>query len=365
MKCLNVASIQAVADREASAGEMAHAASCARCAGLVREREARTAFIVSAMNAVPSLSPAVGRRVEHALARGSGTGATRLRSTDPKAAWRPVVWSAAALAALTILGVLFVAPALKGPSTVSAAEILARSAGRLAERLTTGVEYLEYELTLDGMPRDLMPDHADGTYRVKQIIDHDTPGRYHVAAYGPDGRVLTAVAQDPANDRRVMTLRVEDQPFRFEVTLPDHMTLSPPEMERLYMETCVRMMQVSGDQQLQVIGSADGTQYLIEVPKVSAETLSAVWDLEEARVLIDATDYHIVELSAKGRFLKQPYSMSYRLISRAIATQANASEFDLPGDDSAIRIGGSGSAIPVRDALVLALRELARVKQAR
>jgi hypothetical protein len=332
----------------------------------VRDREARTASIVSAMNAVPPLPPGLGRRVEQAMALGSGLGATRLRSTDTTPAWRPAVWSAGAVAALAILGVLFVLPAIKGPATVSASEILARSAGRLAER-PTGVEYLEYELRLDGIPREMMPDHANGAYRVKQVIDHDTPGRYYVAAYGPDGRVLTAVAQDPASNRRVMTLRVDDQPFRFEVTLPANMTLSPPEMERLYMEASVLMMQASGDQQLQVIGSGGGTQYLIEVPKVSGETLNGVWDLEEARVLIDATDYHIVELSAKGSFLKQPYSMSYRLISRAIALQMTAqpSEFEVPLDGSAIRIDGSGSAIPMRDALVLGLRELARAKQGR
>jgi hypothetical protein len=367
MKCLNDARIQAVADNEASAEDIAHAVSCATCGRLVRDREARTAAIVSAMNALAPPPQAVSRRVEQTVASGAGTGATRLRNPgSPPRAWRPAVWSAGAVAAATLVVILFVVPMFKGPSTVSASEVLARSAGRLAERLTTGVEYLEYELTLDGMPRELMPDHPDGAYRVKQLIDHDTPGRYYLATYAPDGRVLTALAQDPVAHRRVMTIRVEDQPFRFEVSLPDDMTMSAPEMERLHMQASVTMMQASGNQQLQVIEHGGERQYLIEVPRVSGQALNDIWDLVEARVLIDASDYHIVEFAVKGTFLRQPYSVSYRLISRAIAAQMSvpAGEFEVPDDGGAIRIDGDGSAIPLRDALVLALRELARAKQA-
>jgi hypothetical protein len=217
------------------------------------------------------------------------------------------------------------------------------------------------------MPREMMPDHVDGAYRVKQVIDHDTPGRYFLATYAPDGTVLSAVAQDPANHTRAMTLRVEGQLFRFDVTLPPNIILSPPEMERLHMEASVRMMQASGDQQLQIVDRDGERFYLIEVPKVTTQIENDVWDLTEARVLVDAHDYHIVEFSVRGRFLKQPYSVSYRLISRAIAAQADigADEFEVPSDGSAVRVVGDGSAIPMRDALVLALRELARVRQGR
>jgi hypothetical protein len=366
MKCLNDARIQAVADKEASADEMRHAASCERCAGLVRDRSARTAVIVSAMNAV-TLPPEVGRRVTQAMTRGAAGGATRLRNTGRSSrSWRPAIWSAGAVAAATLVVVMVVLPMFKGPTTVTASEVLARSAGRLAQQQTTGVELLEYELALDGMPRDMLPDHMDGAYRVKQIIDHDTPGRYHLATYAPDGSLLSAVAQDPVNHRRVMSLKVEGQVFRFVVTLPENMTMSLPEMERLHMEASVRMMQASGDQQLQIVGQGSDMQYLIQVPRISAQIQNDVWDLTEARVLVDAADYHVVEFAVKGTFLKQPYSVSYRLIARALAAQADVQpdEFEVPADANAIRIDGTGSAIPVRDALVLALRELARTRQA-
>jgi hypothetical protein len=368
MKCLNDAQIQALVDDEAAEDIRRHAAACARCGERLRARESLTTALVDAMNVPAALPPRLRHRVDEAIAAGGSAGATRLRSSaPPRRAWRPAIWSAGAVAAATVTAILVVAPMIKGPSMVSAAEVLARSAGQLAERVTTGFEYLEYELTLDGVPREMLPDHIDGAYRVKQVIDHDTPGRYFLATYGPDGTVISALAQDPANHRRVMSVRVAGQPFRFEVIVPEHVVLSPPEMQRLHMEASVTMMQASGDQHLRVIETPDGPQYLIEVPSVSSQTPNAVWDLAEARVLVDASDYHIVEFFARGTFLKQPYSVSYRLINRSIGTEmtVQASEFELPEDATAIRIQGQGSAIPLRDLLVLALRELARAKQAR
>jgi hypothetical protein len=310
--------------------------------------------------------PGVSRRVEQALAEASRHGATRLRDAGAAQPWRRAAWSAAAVAAATLVAIVLVAPAIRDSTTVSASEILARSADRLAQPATSGVELLEYELTLDGVPRAMMPDHVDGAYRVRQVIDHDQPGRYFVATYDASGRLHSSVAQDPANKRRVMTVRLEDQAYRFEFTLPSDVMLSPPELERLHMEATVGMMQASGAHDLQVIETAAGRQYRIEVPHVNAQAANAVWDLTEARVVVDADDYHIVEFAATGTFLKQPYSVSYRLISRALAKhlEVRESDFDLPPDADAIRFQGDGSAIPLRDVVVLALRELARARRA-
>ena len=368
MRCLNDVQVQAVVDGEAAHDVRQHAAACPRCSGRVRDRETLTASIGQAMNIAVSVPPALARRVEQALTDGSTQGATRLRNNRPqRLLWRRAAWSGAAVATATLVAIVFVAPVIRGPATVSAAEILAKSVSRLTERVTDGVEYLEYELTLDGVPREMMPDHVDGSYRVRQVIDHTTAGRYLVAAYDASGALTTLVAQDPASRRRTMLVRLNQQPFRFEFTLPEHMMLSPPEIQRLHMEASVAMMQVGGDQRLQVIESSTGRQYRIEVPRLTAVTPNAVWDLTEAQVVVDANDYHIVEFAVKGTFLKQPYSVSYRLISRAIAARVSvdAAEFEVPHDPGAIAIEGEGSAIPARDVAVVALRELARAKQAR
>ena len=43
-----------------------------------------------------------------------------------------------------------------------------------------------------------------------------------------------------------------------------------------------------------------------------------MWDLTEARVLIDARDYRVTEFAVSGSFLKQAYSLSYKLISHSV-----------------------------------------------
>jgi hypothetical protein len=368
MRCLNDVEIQAVVDHEAPEDVRRHVEACARCADRVRDREKLMAAVAAAISFPIDVPAGVVRRVEQALVEGSSQGATRLRGDAPQRnAWRRTAWSAAGVAAATLIAIVFVAPMFKGPSTVTAAEILARSVDRLSQTATTGVESLEYELAVDGMTREMMPDQANGVYRVQQVIDHDVTGRYLLATYGPDGQLLSSVAQDPASHQRVMAVQLDGQWYRFELTVPENVTLSPPEIERLHMQASVAMMQASGNQQLHVIESGSGRQYRIQVPRVSAQTPNAVWDLEDAQVLIDATDYHIVEFAVKGTFLKQAYSVSYKLIRRAVMTQAEvpAGTFEVPNEAGAITIKGEGSAIPARDALVGALRELARAKQAR
>lgn len=368
MTCLNDAQIQAVVDNEAADEIRQHARTCGRCGERVRERETVMARIRQTIDEPTAVPSHVKRRVEQMLADASGQGATRLRSG--RAAQKPshrTFWSAVAVAAATLVVIFFVAPMIKGPATVSAAEILAASANRLAQPDTNGVEFLEYELTLDGVPRGLMPDHANGTYRVKQVIDHAVAGHYRLATYAADGQLLSALAQDPATGRRVMAVRVENQPYRFDFSVPGDVSLSVPEMERLHMEASVAMMQASGNQHLQVIDGASGRQYRIDVPKVTAGTQGIVWDLTEAQVVIDAGDYRIIQFAVKGTFLKQPYSVSYRLINREMKMQAevSADDFDVAEEPGAITFEGEGTAIPAGDALIVALRELAKLKQAR
>jgi hypothetical protein len=385
MNCLSSAQIQSLVDGEAVVvdkdGEApddvrAHVASCAHCQGRVRERAIVMQTIAGAMSRPADLPPDMRVRIERTLAEGATPGATRLRgnpagrwsgSRAPQRAQRAqrAMWSAAAVAAATLIAVVFVAPIVKGPATVSAAEILARSATLLAASVNSGIEVLEYDLALDGVPREMMPDHADGVYRVKQIIDHDANGRYLLATHGPDGRLLSSVAQDPATRRRIVAVLVDDQPYRFGFNVPESVALSLPEMERLHMQASVTMMQASGDKSLQVMETPAGRQYRIHVPQMSGQTSTAVWDLTEAEVVVDASDYHIVEFAVKGSFLKQPYSVSYRLISRTLGAQVTADAFEVPRDPRAIEIEGEGSAIPARDVVVATLREYARLKAQR
>ncbi len=364
MTCLNTSQIQAVADGEAPDDLRQHAAACPRCAARVRERRSATAAMQDFLGGETAMPPRLARQIEAALAGQEAPGATRLRPHAAPPRHR-AFWSASVAVAATLVAIVFIAPIIREPATVSAAEILAASATRLAQPVTSGVEMLEYELVLDGVPRDLMPDQANGTYRVRQVIDHDRRGRFRYSSYAPNGQLLTSIGQDPAERRRVMAIQLNDQAYRFEFTLPAETPISLPEMEKLHMQASVSMMLASGKQSLQEIDTPDGKAYRIEVPRVTATATNAVWDLTEAQVVVDADDYRILELAVKGAFLQQPYSVSFRLLTRDVASAVPPEEFEVPEDPSAITFSGEGTAVPARDALLAALDELARMKKGR
>lgn len=369
MACLNEIQIQAVADGEGGALERAHVATCGACAARVATRQQQIGDLERTLNA-PAMPPSLSARVETALATGA-SGATRLRAVP--GARRPARWiySGFAIAVATIVAVLFVIPALrKRDATVSAAEILARSASQLAAAPASGVEVLVYELSLGGVPRDMMPAYGEsnGAYRIKQVIDHAVPGHYLFASYDAAGVQVSSVAQDPATGRRVMAMRLDGRPYRFEMTLPADRTLSLPDVQRLHMQASFALMQASGNQRLQILDTPDGRAYRIDVPRLSTSTPAAVWDLSEAHLIVDATDFHVVEFAVKGALLKQPYSFSYKLLSRDVheAGSVPPDEFEVPLEPGAIVLqGGEGSSIPAADAFVAALRELGRTRQAR
>ena len=366
--CLTDIQIQAVVDGEAGPFERAHVATCGACAARVARRQQQIAEIEHTLNAPVPVPPMVAERVRSSLATGTA-GATRLRrSSGGRRGW---IYSGFAVAAATLITVLFVAPALgKRDTTVSAAEILAKSASQLASAPPGKVDFLVYELSLDGVARDMMPDHGIGTgrYRVQEAIDHSVIGRFRLTSYDPSGVELSSLAQDPATGRRVMAVRVDGQLYRFETTLRAGETLSVPEIERLHMQASVALMQASGNQTVQIVDAPDGREYRIDVPRVSATTPAAVWDLTEAHLIVDASDFHVVELSVKGALLKQPYSFSYKLLTHDVQSPDSVAPdtFDVPVEPGAILIpAGDASPVPAADAFVAALRELAKARQGR
>ena len=366
MSCLTSVDLQALVDGEAGIDARLHVADCPACAARLRERERMIAAMTATFERTPAdLPPHLAHRVDAALIEGAAAGATRLR-LDARQPRRRAFWSASlAAVAATAIAIFFVAPLLKEPSTVSAAEILAASASRLHAPLT-GVEVLEYELVVDGMPREMMTDHDNGTYRVWKAIDHDHPGRFRFASFGTDGRPISSIAQDPLLNRRVMLMSVEGQAYRFETSLPADTGLSLPELERLHLEATISMMRASGNQLLQVVDAPDGQEYRVEVQQQAAgPSASPVWDLSSARLVIKAADYRITEFAVTGTVLKRPYSVSYKLISRTLGASLQADAFDVPQEPGQMAFTGEGSVVPTRDVMVLAFRELSRLKQAR
>jgi hypothetical protein len=365
MTCLTDGEVQALVDGEAGAGEQAHAASCEGCAARVREQRRRVDALLGAAAGAPAVPAGLESRVRTALGGASAvSGSTRLLGEPmPEVGWGRGMWRAG-LAAAALVAVLVVAPMLSGPATVSASEVLNKSLQALSRPAAAGVERLEYELTVEGIPREFMPDAPSGTYRIQELIDHDHPGRYRISTFGPDGRLMSALSEDPAAGRRLSTVRVDGKPFVFDFTTPSMPGLSLLELRQTHMEASIAAMQASGDQKLSEVDDG-GKAYLIQIPRVTASKGAALWDLEEARVLIDAGDFRIKEFSARGTLLKKAYSVSYRLIRREAraAGDVSAAEFDIPSEPEAIVLTGKGTANPGRDVMLAALREVAKSRK--
>ena len=209
MTCLDTAQIQAVADGEASEGLRNHAMSCPRCAARVRDRERAMAAMRHLVAVDMAIPTRLADQVEGALATSERPGATRLRTVTATPRRHRAFWSAGIAVAATLIAVILIAPVIREPATVSAGEILAASATRLAQPVTSGVETLEYELVLDGVPRELVPDQADGAYRVRQVIDHDRRGHFRYTSYTPDGQDI-----DPARAKLEAELFRADLEYR-------------------------------------------------------------------------------------------------------------------------------------------------------
>ena len=149
MTCLNDIQIQALADGEATAEAARHAAECPTCGARLRDRERAMTAIRQTLDVPVGVPVHLAQRVGDvfrlkAEATESQRGATRLRSdsrgfrlpwpeqgrgqAEGKARW---IYSGLAVAAATLIAVLFITPVVRGPdATASASEILAKSASQ-------------------------------------------------------------------------------------------------------------------------------------------------------------------------------------------------------------------------------------------
>jgi hypothetical protein len=129
------------------------------------------------------------------------------------------------------------------------------------------------------------------------------------------------------------------------------------------LEALITMMQTTTNQNLTIADSPSGKQYVIQIPATSGAG-GGLLDIEQARVVVNASDFVIQELEASGTALRQPFSGSFKLIRRLTRPAA-----DVPADAFAIKPGvndivleAEGSSDPLSDVLMTALRELARAK---
>jgi hypothetical protein len=353
MKCLTDIDVQMVVDGEANGAMTAHAVDCAGCRARVEARRLDMAAIHRTLSAgAESVDPALEDRLRRAMADGTrARGATTLRGA-PQRASSSRRWAWAAAAGVAAMVVIYVLPKLGAPTTLSASEVLGRSLKTLTG--TTGVETLEYEF--------YVPTEMKGPHRIEQLIDHDRPGRFHLANYGPDGTLESAVAQDPAGKRRSHLIRVDGRNYIITLAAGPKARASLPEMGQALVETAITMMQATSDQNLSVIDTPTGRKYVVEMPAVTPVANAAVLDLYRARAVVDGNDFRIEEFEASGALLRQPYSVSFRLIRRSSRPSASvpAEEFAIAAGPNDVVLTGTEDLDPISDVLTTVIRELAK-----
>lgn len=353
MNCLSDAEIQAVVDNEAGEQSRLHAAECARCRARADARRQEMATIASLADG--NLPSALEARVREAVASGGpARGSTALRSSASTGRWRTARW-ASALAAAAIVGLIVFAglPRFGAPATLSASEILGRSLQTLTS--VRGVEQLEYELLFTGF---------SGPHRIEQLLDHDHANRYRIADFGPDGVLQSAFSEDSVARRRSHLVRVDGRNYIIELASAQAPVVSLPQLAQAQVETVIGLMQATSDQKLTTIDGPGGKQHIIQIPTVTPPAGGSVVDLYQARVVIDGSDFGIRELEASGTMLKQPYSVSFKLIRRSIkpAAEVAAADFAMTPGPGDVVLKGEATNDPMFDVLATVLRELGRLK---
>jgi hypothetical protein len=352
MTCLTDLEVHAVVDDEASEASREHVMTCARCQSRVDERRRHLRDITAAVNVLGEVPAALDDRVRTAIASGRAVrGSTVLRESPPPSLWQRTGWiPAAATAAVIAIVVFVVLPRFGAPTRLSASQVLERSLQTLATG--TGVESLDYELTVDGV--------SGGPFRIKHLIDRANPNHYRVASYGADGLLRTAISQDPARRQRTQAIQVDGRNYFVKIAGLREPVLSLPQMAQALVESIIRMMQATSDPTLTTQDTPQGREYIVETPVVAQRTGAATTlDLYHARTVISAEDFRIHEFEGSGTLLRQPFSVSFKLLEQTVVAAADANFSLEPGPDDVMIEGTPGDG-PIEELLTAIVREAGR-----
>ncbi|PYR94721.1 MAG: hypothetical protein DMF84_04495 [Acidobacteria bacterium] len=298
------------------------------------------------------LSDAARTRIAERLARESADGTRLSGSTTLRAVGSPwrrhLGWIAAAAAGALLLA--WGLRAVDRSTTVSAAEILGRSQQALSAA-TSGIEKITYDLTLDGVLLQLLPEGQAGRFTVEETIDHDHPGRLRVVKLAADGRLAAGLADDPLARTRVRYVRFDSRGFLLRFTDAPAPPLSLASARRLALQILLGLMQTSANPSLAEIDRSGEAAYEITIPTMA---MSGPIVLQRARAIISREDARLLDFDAAGSIGRQPFAVTFNMRSRELrqTTQEDANEFTIapsPGDE-VLEARGSSS-IPVWDVI--------------
>ena len=348
MGCLTDVEVQSLADGEATNATREHAAACASCQGRVDERRARMRDMAAALERMRGASAHAEARLRSAMSAGAAVRGSTVLRRNGTSAWPRAGWvSAFATAAVIAVVVFLVLPRLGAPTRLSASQVLERSLQTLSK--TTGVESLEYEIAVDGT--------SGGPFRITHLIDRANPNHYRIASYGADGLVRTAISQDPARQERTQLVQVDGRNYIVRIAGTREPVLSLPQMAQALLESIIGMMQATSDPTLTQQDTPAGSMYVVETPRVTSPGSAVTLDLHHARIAISAGDFRIHEFEAAGMLLRQPFSVSVRLIRQDIVDGSLANFAIEAGPDDVVLDGLPGEG-PIEELLTTIVRDL-------
>lgn len=143
------------------------------------------------------------------------------------------------------------------------------------------------------------------------------------------------------------------------LALPPGPHLSIPEAARTLVRTWLGVIQASGARNLSLATGADGQQFVIQAA-VPASGTGGAWEMRGARIVVDAHDYHIVEIDARGQLFGKPYQISFRLRDRRLDASVPEDEFVLPALPGDVILDGEATDNPFWDLGAAALDRLGR-----
>ena len=321
-RCWSDDELQAVADGERTASDP-HLAECSNCAGRLEARRRLTARIVEAVGTgdLPA-----GRREAMRARLDGGTaprGATTLRPVRHALGW---AWAGGAAVAIALLFFLVVVPGVDRRTTVSAAEILGRSRTALGADIT-GIEVLTYDLALEGVLGDLLPQDHAGRFTVEETIDHDRDGRYRIVKLAAGGQVVEGAADDPVRQTRVRYLRANGSGFLFRFKAAEPTALSAPAVKRALLQTFITFMQTSSGQTVRELQRDGEACYEVEIGE-SLVPAGLPFALTRARAVVTAADSRLVEFAAAGSVADRPFTIDFALRSREMRPAGSATDAD-------------------------------------
>jgi hypothetical protein len=361
--CLNDVDVQMLADGEPLPEAAAHVQSCERCAARVAARQRLMANVTestSQLNLSPARATAIKRQLQASgpavsePRRGESKGATTLRQErDPRQAG----WLAAGAAVAATLLLVAIVPRLNRTETVSAAEILGRSHAALASP-SSGIEILTYDLAVEGVLAQLLPQEQTGRFTVEEAVDHDR-GRFRIVRLAPDGTPVAGAVEDPVAGERVRYVRAHGRGYLMRFSAAERLPLSLPAIKRAALQTFVAIMQGQPNASVSETWRAGERVYVVDIPQDRAVAEAGLFALTRGRAVIAAGDARLLEMDAVGTIADQTFSVSFALrdrrVERGPAAPAQFQIAPLPGD---VVLDGASTTNPVWDIVTTVLESV-------